>query len=594
MFSFSLKASDIKIIELHKNISLDQLVLDSTDEELENNDNKEITDNEENEGSEEDITIDLNDNSKDLINIENSKNTNPDDIVTVSQVETIFDLNKKLINENLEMIDYINSNTLHREFIEILSSPEISNQEEINNKIFFVIKKLYELGEIGKAYKLIKNIELNNILDKEELNYIYLINLNYLFSTFKLSEACEFKSFLIDEAVILAKFLLEKTDIFCLTLENNFAEAKLLNSLLLDSEKETDINFQKLFKHMVLNGEDNKIFEALTNIKSKELIFLYSAMLRINELPLNKDFIEIDPLNLSIPVILSDSTSMDIRIKAANTAFYDEVISIESLSALYQSVDFNSKDFNNPEITINSLGNNNELKMAFYYQLANIQIFPDQRLEVIINYWKFAKNQGLEKIAYALTKNIIDKFNPTIENTKFAIEIALAHISNKNFNESLKWINIYENSNHSSEKIEYAKFLISLNETNELDTIIDYLSTNYSNLSTIKDQKIHETLQVLINFLNLNEKIQSDLSYDKIIDDRLMPSYFLIRDIEKNIDLQNDLSIFILTLISINDKNWTQLHPQHLNIILKAYNFYDQGSLIKPILIEILDELEIF
>ena len=33
----------------------------------------------------------------------------------------------------------------------------------------------------------------------------------------------------------------------------------------------------------------------------------------------------------------------------------DDVISIESLSALYQSVDFSSKDFNNPEQTINSL-----------------------------------------------------------------------------------------------------------------------------------------------------------------------------------------------------------------------------------------------
>ena len=346
---------------------------------------------------------------------------------------------------------------------------------------------------------------------------------------------------------------------------------------------------------MILNSDDNREFETLKAIKSKELIFLYSAMLRINELPLNQEFIEIDPLNLSIPVILSNSTRMDIRIKAANKAFYDEVLSIESLSALYQSVDFSSKDFNNPEQTIISLDNNKELKMAFYYQLANIQIFPDQRLAVVIDYWKFAKKEGLEKIAYEISKNIIDTFNPSIENLNFAVEIALAHISNKNFTESLKWINIYESSNsQKNEKLEYAKFLISLNENNELDTIINYLSSNYDNFRNIENQKLHESMQVLINYLNLSELIELDPSYDLVEDDRLMPSYFLLRDIENNIDLQDDLSVFILTLLSINEKNWIELHPQHLSFILSAFNAYDNGSLIKPILIEILEELEIF
>ena len=59
-------------------------------------------------------------------------------------------------------------------------------------------------------------------------------------------------------------------------------------------------------------------FETINSLQSKDLIFLYSAMLRINELPLTEKFIEIDPLNLSIPVILSDPTRMKIRIKAVN------------------------------------------------------------------------------------------------------------------------------------------------------------------------------------------------------------------------------------------------------------------------------------
>ena len=49
-----------------------------------------------------------------------------------------------------------------------------------------------------------------------------------------------------------------------------------------------------------------------------------------------------------------------------------------------------------------------------------------------------------------------------------------------------------------NDKKEYAKFLISLNETNELTSIINYLSNNYKNISNLNDQKTHETLQVLI------------------------------------------------------------------------------------------------
>ena len=73
-----------------------------------------------------------------------------------------------------------------------------------------------------------------------------------------------------------------------------------------------------------------------------------------------------------------------------------------------------------------------------------------------------------------------------------------------------------------------------------------------------------------------------------------MPSYFLIQDINYNIEFKNDLSVFIQSLISMNNKKWTELHPEHLKLILNAYNLYDNGVLIKKIIIEILNELEIF
>ena len=588
----SIKANDVKVIELHQNKSLDQIVLDVSDADVGVNNQEDILLTNENLQLESETDLDENDQSS--LNLDKSVSVN-DEAVTFLESDSIFNINEKIITTHFENITNIKSQTLHREFIKILSSTKLEDESSYSeNIIYSIIRKLYEIGEIEKAYNLVKKIPLNNILDQDNLNYFYFIELNYLYSTRKLTEVCDLKSILIEDGIILSQFLLEKSDIFCLALENKYSEANLLNSLLLESEKETDVNFQNLFKFMYSNEKNKQSYKSLSNAKSKELIFLYSAMLRINELPLDEDFIDVDPLNLSIPVVLSNSTPMNIRIKAANNAYFNNLLTIDSLSALYQSVDFNSKELNNAEETIVSLNNDKEMIMAFYYQLINIQIFPDERLKVILDYWRFAKNSSLEKIAHNITNKIIETINPTSENNQFGLEIAFAHISNKNFSEAIKWINLFENSDIKNEKITYAKFLIDLNKSNELDTVINYLSKNYENFNKINNQSTLETLEVLVSFLGINEVSRDNPFYLNTSDERLMPSFFMIRDIKNNMVEQNNLSLFILSLISINNKKWTELHPEHLKIILDAYQSYENGFLVKSIILEILDELKIF
>ncbi len=592
--NFPLSANDTNnidlegLIELHKDRILDELVLDSesqessdiSDQALENNNSSNLQ-----------TDISVSNNSVEIKKEGVSIDSQNSDINIINS-EKLFDLDNKIISYHLVNIIDIKSDTLRDEFINILSNVDLSDLQNNENKVYFIIKKLYEIGEIGKAYNLIKKINKENLTDKKHSLYFQSIELNYLFSRSELEKACELNSSLLKKNIMLPEFLLEKTDIFCLVLTNSISEAKLQNSLLLDSEKIIDQNFQNLLNYMFLDVVNELSFEPLSSFKSKELIFLYSAMLRINELPLDEEFINIDPKNLSIPVILSGSTEMSIRIKAANKAFYDDSISIDSLSALYQSADFSSKEFNKPDQTITSLNNNNELIMAFFYQLTNMQIFPDDRLNVILNYWKFAKEIGLEKIAYANTRNILETFTPTSENIKFGIEIALAHISNKSYEEAFKWINIIENSDDNSDQIDYLKFLIALHKSDNLDIIINYLNDNNVEINLNNNQKISETLAVLNNFLNI-ESINKVLVYDNISDDRFMPSYFLIEDIKKNIRSQNDLSLFFLSLLSINNKSWHELHPEHLTLILNAYNSYNQATLIKNIILEILSDVEI-
>ncbi|MDA9628857.1 hypothetical protein N9S56_00010 [Pelagibacteraceae bacterium] len=593
LFAFSTKANDVKIIELHKNKSLDQLVLEKEKNEIgEDNENTSIN-NENDDKIIEESNIIEDDSNLDKIEDENINLENVDEQIVNIQDETFFDLDNSLLSIHFDVLKNIKSKILHREFVNILSNINLEEESIYGDKIYFVIKKLYEIGEIEKAYDLVSKINLENAnIDKQNLEFFYLIKLNYLYSSYKLSEVCNLRLILLEQSINLPKNLLQKSDIFCLTLENKFSEAKLLNSLLTESETTKDENFQKLFNFMLLNENTNS-FIPLAEIKSKDLVFLYSAMLRINELPLDKDFIEVDPLNLSIPVILSESSSMDIRIKAAHRAYYDDLISINSLSALYQSVDFSSKQFDNPDKTISNI-DNNELIMAYYYQLANIQIFPNERLDVILKYFDFAKKSGLEDIAYAITEKIIETFTPTVANSQIGVEIAFAHIANKNFDDALKWLNLYEISNLKDKKIGYAKFLIDLNKNDDLNTVINYLSDSNFKLDQINNQSSQESFQVLNDFLKIENDQNNYFQYRNILDDRVMPSYFLINDIKRHIKDGNDLSVFILSLISMQNKNWIELHPEHLNLILEAMNLYDNGTLKKQIITEILKELKIF
>ncbi len=593
LFTFSVKASDVQIIELHKNKSLDQLVLETGNNENEEDNENNLLNIEDNNNIVEESNIIEDDSNLNNINDQNNNTENTDEQIVNIDNENFFDLDQFLISIHLETLENIKSKILHREFINILSNIDLEDEKIYGDKIYFIIKKLYEIGEIGKAYELVSkiNLESSNI-DKQTVEFFYLIKLNYLYSSYKLSEVCNLRLFLLEQSINLPENLLQKSDIFCLTLENKFSEAKLLNSLLTESEITKDENFQKLFNFMLLN-ENGSSFMPLANIESKDLVFLYSAMLRINELPLDKNFIEVDPLNLSIPVILSESTGMDTRIKAAHSAYDDDLISINSLSALYQSVDFSSKQFNDPDKTISNI-DNNELIMAYYYQLANIQIFPDERLDVILKYFDFAKKSGLENIAYAITEKIIESFIPKAENSQIGIEIAFANISNKNFDDALKWLTLYEISNSKDKKIDYAKFLIDLNQNDNLNTVINYLSDNNLNFDHINSQSSQESFQVLIDFLKIENDSNNKFQYRNILDDRIMPSYFLMNEIKNHIIEGNDLSVFILSLISMQSKSWTELHPEHLNLILEAINIYDNGSLKKQIIIEILKELKIF
>ena len=154
--------------------------------------------------------------------------------------------------------------------------------------------------------------------------------------------------------------------------------------------------------------------------------------------------------------------------------------------------------------------------MAYYYQLANIQIFPDERMDVILKFFDFAIKSGLANIAYAITEKIIETFTPTAENSQMGIEIAYANIANNNFDDALKWLNLYELNNSKDQQIDYAKFLIDLNQNDNLNTVINFLSDGNFNFDQINTQSSQESFQVLIDFLKIQNISNKNFKYINI------------------------------------------------------------------------------
>ena len=569
-------SNEVEVIELHENKSLDQIVLDKIDDDI---------------SSDEDLTTI---NASDEI-VSDEIISDPDNESKIEEVIEQDNFWSNITSDDLKNYlnnsKSINSKTVQKEFYNFLENANLDYNVKKDRDIFYqIINYFYETGNISKSYNLIK---LRDFSNDENISYYYSIEINYLLSTFQLDKVCLLKNDL-NENILLENFLLDKIDIFCLVLQNQLTEAELLNSILLETEKQTDINFQNLYQKLIINDQEDEAEKIIfNNLKSTDLIFLYSAMARIAELPLSEDFLKIDSKNLSIPIILNQASPLGLRIMAANESFNNNDISIDSLAALYQSVDFTSNQLNNPENTIKELTNNKELLMAFYFQLINIQIFPSERLAALINFWEFAKEQNLEEIAYSLTYKIIQSIEISSDNLEFSSQIATSYIYNNDLDRAQDWVAFYENSKSEDETSSYIKILLSLYSSQDIDSLIDVITKNFDKFSNSNNKYSEELIFVLFDLLNKKEKKYLSKNYQDIFDDRLSPSIYISESILNSIENNNQDKFLLYSTISLNNRHWPDIHPNHLKLIIGGYLDYNNGELIKDLIIEIFKSYKI-
>jgi len=198
------------------------------------------------------------------------------------------------------------------------------------------------------------------------------------------------------------------------------------------------------------------------------------------------------------------------------------------------------------------------------------------------------KENSLEEIAYKLSVNMLSSIEADSENIIYGPQIASAYIYNNNFDSALNWIKLYENAKAVDSKSIYTRILLDLYSSNDLNSFIDSINITLNTFNYDQDnQQNAELLYVLKSVMNLEINYNTNLNLNKIFDDRSMPSIFLINAINDSIFSKDNEKFLIHSLISLNNKNWSDIHPEHLKILLKGYLKYNEGDLFRNIILEV-------
>ena len=573
--AFSVFAEEIKIIELHDQ-TIDQILLDATSG---NNDVNNDINNEELR-----IQFQL---LKQKYTIFKSEESNPSEsIITfpdfwehADKDELIFLFDNLLVTNSL-----ILNNTLINALTLNSLPPQGFEEDEFNH---FKIVNLIKLGQRKKALNMIET--LNE--EKDYVDAFNLFKLNYYFSTYELNQACDFSnSFNRKESKINENFLL-KVDIFCTFLQNKIEEADFLNSLLEEMNDQDDY-FQKIFFNL---KESNKSKEDFSLINYDEnSMSLYSAMIRIGEMPLNNKYLMHDPVNFSMPIVLSGSSDISLRLKAAHRAYQQGIFNADSLSALYQTVDFSYDELTN--IELEKFHKNFEIGMSYLFQKANIQLLPITRVQSLVDFWSYAEKENFGSLAYDISRSLIDKIEPSPELSEHGIEIAKAHIHNSNFELADKWILFAENyqseDENFAEKIQPIKLLYNLKKSTNDKQFINIL-LNSDLLKGIHEDTIkQEILLTIVSVISENnDKVLS--GNRNLLDQRSVPSRYLLSKIKQSSKTNNYGELLLSINISMIGKSWTETHPEHLRIILTALRDIEIEHFFKDVILEILKASEI-
>ena len=182
---------------------------------------------------------------------------------------------------------------------------------------------------------------------------------------------------------------------------------------------------------------------------------------------------------------------------------------------------------------------------------------------------------------------MLSSIDANSENIIYGPQIASAYIFNNKFQNALEWIELYESAMKVNSKSIYTRVLLDIYSSNDLNSFINSINLTFENYTDNNYNQNAELLFVIKEVMNLDIKFDSNINLDNVFDERSMPSLFLLNEINESIFNSNHEKFLIYSLISLNGKEWNDLHPVHLKLILDGYINYKDGSLFRDLILEI-------
>jgi len=106
--------------------------------------------------------------------------------------------------------------------------------------------------------------------------------------------------------------------------------------------------------------------------------------------------------------------------------------------------------------------------------------------------------------------------------------------------------------------------------------------------------KVFKNEILFVVFSLLNNRDQNPFNLNRKIDElRFLPSAYIMNNIRDCIKNNNHAELLLSILVSLDGKNWTELHPEHLRLIIIALEEYKDGFLLNDIIMEILEQNKI-
>ena len=449
----------------------------------------------------------------------------------------------------------------------LLSNADVpESKNDSTDYLLIRVNKLIELGDFENAKSL---IDLIPNIDKEEI-LIKKNEINLSLNNFDL--VC------LDVEKNRIKYkknlFWRKVEIFCQILNGETNKANLALTLLKEETNFNDENFLKIIDSLVYKEEIN-------DENLDELNLLNLAMTRVANVNIKENYVlKEDPLFLTM-IYRMPNVPIKLRIEAIEKSKKLLNLPTDTIEEIYNSYDVKEKD---KKISLDDnilLGFDTQ---AILFQMAIAEDDKEKKAKIIKKSLELALINGNYKLISELNLNSLLEIKPSKNLSWFANHAAKSLLILNKIEEAMDWYEILEKEKDKDAEL--------FNYFVELWTIVEFYNLKneekkYENVSQNEILKSINKFQLqnkdfrfsLLGFYILETfgvKINPDFWLIKLdnqeIETKQMPDSSLISLLKYSSNNKKIGETILLILMSLNGKNFNQLHPFFLQIVITSLN----------------------